>query len=74
MRIWPQLNSFVKKNEAKILYRTHCNGLRLVDNYRDATLLQQSFLSLMAADDIRFDLKVENYLRALCEAMGIKFK
>ena len=28
----------------------------------------------MAAESVSHDLKVETYLRALCEAMGIKFK
>ena len=40
----------------------------------DATMLQHTFLSIMAADGLSHDLKVETYLRALCEAMGIEFK
>ena len=48
--------------------------MRIVDNIRDATMLQQTFLSLMAVEDVTHDLKVEGYLKALCEAMGVKFK
>ena len=72
--IWSVLNSFVKKNEARILYQSHCDGLRIVDRLSDATILQQTFLGLMAAESINHDLKVESYLRLLCEAMGVKFK
>lgn len=48
--------------------------MRIVTDIREATMLQQTFLSIMAAEDIAHDTKVEVYLKALCEAMGVKFK
>ncbi len=45
-----------------------------MDRLYDATMLQQTFLSLMAEEDINHEQKVESYLRILCEAMGVKFK
>ena len=69
-----QSNSFAKKNDGKIIYKTHCQGLRIADNYNEATLFQQTFLSIMAVEDVNHDLKVESYLKALCESMGVKFK
>lgn len=68
------LNSFAKKNEAKILYKSHCEGLKIVDKLTDATMLQHTFLNIMAAESVNHDLKVELYLKVLCEAMGVKFK
>ena len=64
----------MKKNDAKIIYKAHCNGLRIVDRLSDATLFQQTFLNMMAVEDVNHDLKVESYLKILCEAMGVKFK
>ena len=72
--ICPASNSFVKKNEARILYKSHVEGLRIVDRLSDATVFQQTFLNMMAVESLNHDLKVEAYLKALCEAMGFKLK
>ncbi len=48
--------------------------MRIVTSLSEATMLQQTYLALMAADDINHDRKVEEYLKVLCEAMGVKFK
>ena len=37
-------------------------------------MFQQTFLNMMAAEDVNHDLKIESYLKALCESMGVKFK
>ena len=37
-------------------------------------MFQQTFFSLMAANELSHENKVETYLRALCESMGVKFK
>lgn len=64
----------MKKNEALILYKTHCSGTTICDNYVDCTLYQQIFLGLMAAEDINFERKIEGTLRAIAESLGVKFK
>jgi hypothetical protein len=69
-----QSNSFAKKDDAKIIYKTHCQGLRIAASFNEATMFQQTFLTVMAVDDVSHDLKVETYLKALCESMGVKFK
>ena len=53
---------------------SYVEGLRIVNNLCDATMLQQTFLNMMAAESVSHDLKVETYLKALCESMGVKFK
>lgn len=56
------------------MYKSHCEGLKIVDKLTDATMLQHTFLNIMAAESVNHDLKVELYLKVLCEAMGVKFK
>ena len=48
--------------------------MRIVDSLKNATIFQQTYLSIMATEDINHDHKVESYLKVLCEAMGVKFK
>lgn len=45
-----------------------------MDKYSECTMFQQSFLSFMAADDINYMETIDIRLKALCEAMGVKFK
>ena len=37
-------------------------------------MLQHTFLSLMAIEDMSYENKIEVYLKALCDSMGVKFK
>lgn len=52
----------------------HTEGCRLCESLQDATLIQQAFLSLMAAESLNHELRIETYLKALCEQMGVQFK
>lgn len=37
-------------------------------------MFQQAFLNIMSVEDLNHEIKVESYLKALCESMGVKFK
>lgn len=37
-------------------------------------MLQQAFISSMSAEEIAHETKIEVYLKAIAEAMGVKFK
>ena len=45
-----------------------------MDNLQDATLTQQAFLNIMSVENLTHELKVETYLKAIAEALGVKFK
>lgn len=45
-----------------------------MDNYNDATLLQQSFFNIMSAKQYSFQQGVDAKLKAIAESLGVKFK
>lgn len=50
------------------------NGLKIVESYADATLLQQAFLNMMSAKAIGYEQGIDVKLKAIAESMGVKFR
>jgi len=57
-----------------VLYQSHCDGLRLVSNINEGTLLQNAFLNIMSAKKYSFIKGLDTKVKALAEANGVKFK
>ena len=57
-----------------MLYQSHCDGLRLVSNMNEGTLLQNAFLNIMSAKKYSFIKGLDTKVKALAEANGVKFK
>ena len=57
-----------------MLYQSHCDGLRLVSNINEGTLLQNAFLNIMSAKKYSFIKGLDTKVKALAEANGVKFK
>ena len=57
-----------------VLYQSHCDGLRLISNLNEGTLLQNAFLNIMSAKRISFLRGLDVKIQALAEANGVKFK
>ena len=57
-----------------MLYQSHCDGLRLVSNMNEGTLLQNAFLNIMSAKKYSFLQGLDIKVKALAEANGVKFK
>ena len=49
----------------------HCP---LVCSFKEATLLQQYWLQLMAVTDVNYKLNIENKLIGIAKGVGIEFK
>ena len=57
-----------------VLYQSHCDGLKIVSNINEGTLLQNAFLNIMSAKKYSFIKGLDVKLQALAEANGVKFK
>ena len=56
------------------MYNVHKQGAKLVDNLKDATLLQYHFLMLMSVEDINYNNSIENKLVGIAKGVGVEFK
>ena len=64
----------MKTDTARVMYQAHKDGLRLVDNLRDATEYQKTFLYLMAGKTIEYQEKIDVRLLGIAKGVGIEFK
>ena len=64
----------MKTDTARRMYQAHKDGLRLVDNLRDATEYQKTFLHLMAIKEIEYKEKIDTRLTGIAKGVGIEFK
>ena len=64
----------MKKNEALVLWFTHKNVRIFPSSYEDCTVLQQYYISSMAAYDVNYSKNIDLKLKAIAESMGVKFK
>lgn len=64
----------MKSDQARIIYQSHKDGLRLVSNLCDATEFQKTFLQLMAVKEIEYKEKIDVRLTGIAKGVGIEFK
>ena len=57
-----------------LIYQSHIDGLRIVDRLTDATEYQKYFLWLMAAQQVEYQMKIDNRLVGIAKGVGVEFK
>ena len=70
---WKLWNNFANSDESLILYEAH-KHCPLISSFKEATLLQQYWLQLMAVNDVNYKLNIENKLIGIAKGVGIEFK
>lgn len=63
----------MKTNEANIIYYQHFAGCKIAKTQADATIEQDVFLQMMAAEDINMIQNRNVEIRSLCKSQGVRF-